>query len=92
MQNFGKPRKNKTFYYAPRYSQGKGRSFTIARTRNTFRSTTPKARGLQSAFSSALEDLKIAGDKHLKLRFFSIVAVLIIVFLWIIDFDLSLFL
>lgn len=92
MQNFLKRRKNKTFYYAPRYHQGKGRSVTIARARNTFRSTTPRARGLQSAFSSALEDLKIAGDKYLKLRFFGIVAVLVVICLWIIDFDLSLFL
>lgn len=38
-----------------------------------------------------MDDLQTEGDRNLKIRFWIIVAVLILLFLFIIDFDLSIF-
>lgn len=92
MQYFLKLRKNKTFHYTPRYYQGGEHSFRIEHKLDKFRSTAQTTKGLANKFSSALNDLKMTGDKHTKLRFFSIVAILVVVFLSVIDFDLSIFL
>lgn len=92
MQNLLKLRKNKTFRYAPRYYPGEGQPFKIVHQLDKFRGTVHTTKGLTNTFSSALADLKMAGDKHLKLRFIIITAVLVVLFLFGIDFDLSLFL
>ena len=42
--------------------------------------------------NTAMADLKTDGDKNQKLRFLVIVAILVLLFLYIIDFDLSIFL
>ncbi len=92
MRNFLKLKKNRTFNYAPRYYKGEGSPFKIEHKLDKFRSTANTQRGLKNKFTSAFDDLKNEGDKHLKLRFLIIVAVLILIFLFIIDFDLSIFL
>lgn len=92
MRNFLKLRKNKNFEYKPRYYKGEGNPFKIEHKLDKFRSTAHTQRGLKNKVNSALEDLKVEGDKNLKLRFWIIVAVLVLIFLFIIDFDLSIFL
>ncbi|WP_313784275.1 riboflavin synthase subunit beta [Flagellimonas flava] len=57
-----------------------------------YRSTAHTQRGLKNKITSAMDDLKTEGDRNLKLRFLIIVVVLIALFLYIIDFDLSIFL
>ncbi|MEZ4809121.1 MAG: riboflavin synthase subunit beta [Allomuricauda sp.] len=92
MRNPLKLRKNKTFSYSPRYYRGEGSPFKIEHKLDKFRSTAHTERGLKNKFSSAMEDLKMEGDRNLKLRFFIIVAILVVLFLFVIDFDLSIFL
>ncbi|MEM8999805.1 MAG: riboflavin synthase subunit beta [Bacteroidota bacterium] len=92
MRNFLKLRKNKDFNYTPRYYKGEGNPFKIEHKLDKYRSTAHTQRGLKNKFSSAVDDLKTEGDKNLKLRFWVIVGVLVLVFLYIIDFDLSIFL
>jgi hypothetical protein len=46
---------------------------------------------LKTKFSNAFDDLRKEGDRHMRIRFFVALAVLILIFLYIIDFDLSIF-
>ncbi len=92
MRNTLKLKKNRTFNYSPRYYKGEGNPYKIEHKLDKFRSTANTNRGLKNKFSSAMNDLKVEGDKNLKLRFLVIVAILILLFLIVIDFDLSIFL
>jgi len=92
MRNPLKLRKNKSFDYAPRYYKGEGNPYKIEHKLDKFRSTAHSNKGLKNKFTSAMDDLKTEGDKNLKLRFLVIVGILVLLFLFIIDFDLSIFL
>ncbi|MDC6384563.1 riboflavin synthase subunit beta [Flagellimonas taeanensis] len=92
MRNPLKLRKNKSFDYSPRYYKGEGNPYKIEHKLDKFRSTAHTNRGLKNKFSSAMDDLKMEGDKNLKLRLLIIVGILVLLFLFIIDFDLSIFL
>ncbi|WP_394970900.1 riboflavin synthase subunit beta [uncultured Croceitalea sp.] len=91
MRKFLKLRGNKSFNYTPRYYKGEGNPFKIEHKLDKFRSTAHTNRGLKNKFSSAFEDLKNEGDKNSKTRFLVILVVLLLIFLFIIDFDLSIF-
>lgn len=92
MRNFLKLRRNKSFDYTPRYYKGEGNPYKIEHKLDKFRTTAHTQRGLKNKLSSAMNDLKVEGDKNIKIRFWIIFAVLVLVFLFIIDFDLSIFL
>lgn len=92
MRNFLKLRRNKSFDYSPRYYKGEGNPFKIEHKLDKFRTTAHTQRGLKNKLSSAMNDLKVEGDKNIKIRFWIIFAILVLVFLFIIDFDLSIFL
>ncbi len=93
MGRIGKLRKNRKFSYSPRYwdDKGEGSPFKIEHKLDKYRSTVEPARGLKGKFDSAMSDFKTQGDKHLWLRMVVIIAVLVLIFLYIIDFDLSIF-
>ncbi|WP_350290889.1 riboflavin synthase subunit beta [uncultured Croceitalea sp.] len=91
MRKFLKLRGNKSFNYTPRYYKGEGNPYKIEHKLDKFRSTASTTRGLKNKFSSAFNDLKTEGDKNAKTRFLVILAVLLLIFLFIIDFDLSIF-
>lgn len=91
MRNPLKLRKNRSFEYSPRYYKGEGNPYKIEHKLDKFRSTVQTNRGLKNKFTSAMDDLKNEGDKNMKLRFLVIVAILVLLFLIIIDFDLSIF-
>ena len=92
MRNPLKLRKNRTFSYSPRYYKGEGNPFKIEHKLDKFRSTANTQRGIKNKVTSAMDDLKVEGDKNLKLRFLIIVVILVLLFLFVIDFDLSIFL
>ena len=85
--------KNRRFEYKPRFydDKGKGSPFKIEPKFDKYRSTIHTPRGIKGKVNSALDDIKTEGDRNLKLRFVIILAVLILIFLYIIDFDLSIF-
>ncbi|BFP39590.1 hypothetical protein FGF1_04350 [Flavobacteriaceae bacterium GF1] len=91
MRNFLRLRKNREFDYKPRYYKGEGSPYKIEHKLDKFRTTAHHQRGLKNKFSNAFNDLRNEGDRHMKIRFIIILAVLILVFLYIIDFDLSIF-
>ncbi len=91
MRNFLKLRKNRTFDYKPRFYKGGASPYKIEPKLDQFRSTITNQRGLKNKFSNAFDDLNRKGDKNTRNRFLIIVALLVLLFLFIIDFDLSIF-
>jgi hypothetical protein len=93
MGRFTKLRKNKKYNYSPRYydDKGEGNPFRIQRKLDKFRSTAETPRGLKGKFSSAMADRHKAGDKNHSIRLLVILAVLILLVLYVFDFDLSIF-
>ena len=83
-------RTNKKFDYQPRYYKGEGNPYKTEHKLDKFRKTAGKNKGLKSKFSDAINDLK-SSDKGLNKTIVYIVILLVFVFLYIIDFDLSIF-
>ena len=93
MGKFSKLRKNKKFNYTPRYfdDKGEGSPYKIEHKLDKFRPTMDGRRGLKGKFGRAMDDLKQSGSRNQKIRTLIIIAILILIFLYIIDFDLSIF-
>ncbi|WP_445734852.1 riboflavin synthase subunit beta [Mariniflexile sp.] len=88
-----KVRKNKKFSYTPRYfdDKGEGNPFEIKHKFDDFRKTVGANTGLKTKMVNAWDDLKNNPDKQTNRRVLIIVAVLVLLFLFIIEFDLSIF-
>ena len=88
-----KTRKNKRFNYKPRYfdDKGEGNPFEIKHKFDEFRKTVGSNRGLKTKLNNALDDFKNNPNKEANKRILIIIGVLVLVFLFIIDFDLSIF-
>ncbi len=88
-----KTRKNKKFSYSPRYwdDKGEGNPYQMEQKFDKFRSTVGKSKNIKGTFNDALDDLKNGADKTVNRRILWIVAVLLFAFLYLIDFDLSIF-
>ena len=84
-------RTNKKFEYQPRYYKGEGSPFKIEHKLDKFRTTTGKNKGIKSKFTDAINDLKTS-DKGTNKTIIYIILILVFGFLYIIDFDLSIFL
>ncbi len=85
--------KNRKYDYKPRFydDKGKGNPYKMESKFDKYRSTIDTPRGIKRKLNSAMGDLKTEGDRNLKIRMIVILAVLIFIFLYIIDFDLSIF-
>lgn len=85
-----KIKKNKRYNYTPRYYKGEGSPFEVKHKFDEYRTTVNSAKGIKGKFNAALEDYKNRDDSVNK-RVYIILAVLVLIFLFIIDFDLSIF-
>ena len=85
-------RTNKKFEYKPRYYKGEGNPFEIKQKFDQFRNTTGKNKNLKQKFTDAVEELKNSDSKGTNKRILIITVILVLIFLYIIDFDLSIFL
>ena len=83
-------RTNKKFDYQPRFYKGEGNPYKMEHKFDEFRTTVGKEKGLKSKFTNAFEELKNSDVSSNKILFM-IVGVLVFIFLYIIDFDLSIF-
>ncbi|WP_124979783.1 riboflavin synthase subunit beta [Nonlabens xiamenensis] len=85
-------RKNKKYDYQPRYYNNEtgDKPFQIKHKFDDHR-TTVSTVGLKGKFNNAMNDLKQGSDAVVKKRIYIIIAILVLVFLWLIDFDLSIF-
>ncbi|MFM1878349.1 MAG: hypothetical protein RLZZ241_1215 [Bacteroidota bacterium] len=93
MGRFSRLRKNKKYDYHPRFydNQGQGSPFKIEHKLDQFRTTAEGPGGLKTRWNRALGDLRQEGDTQQRYRFLIILAILIFIALFILDFDLSIF-
>lgn len=86
-------RKNKKYNYQPRYfdNDGEGSPFEIKHKFDEYRVTVGSDKGLKVKFVKALNDFKYNQNREANRRILIIIGVLLLVFLFIIDFDLSIF-
>ncbi|GAB1855774.1 hypothetical protein MHTCC0001_06080 [Flavobacteriaceae bacterium MHTCC 0001] len=86
-----KIRKNKKFSYTPRYYKGENNPFEIKHKFDEHRTTVGNNRGLKAKFVNAINDYKTNENKEANRRVIIIAVVLLIIFLFVIGFDLSIF-
>lgn len=85
-------REPKKFDYKPRYYKGEGNPYEISHKFDQFRTTVGKNKGIKDKFSSAYDELKDIRQTGVNKTILLIVGILVLLFLWFIDFDLSIFL
>ncbi|NNE32297.1 MAG: riboflavin synthase subunit beta [Winogradskyella sp.] len=85
-----KLKKNKKFNYKPRFYKGEGNPYELKHKFDAHRKTINPPKGIKGKFNAALEDYKNR-DANVNRRLFIIIGVLVLLFLIIIDFDLSIF-
>jgi hypothetical protein len=85
-------RKNNRYNYTPRYYKGKdtGNVYNFDSKFNKYREAT-NAIDFGSQWKQARESSRHRGNREINKTVLYIMAVLILIFLWIIDFDLSIF-
>ena len=85
--------KNKKYSYTPRYydDKGRGNPFEIKHELDKFRTSIGGNKDLKTRINNAFYDYKNNENREANKRVLIIVGVLILVFLIIIDFDLSIF-
>ncbi|REH43438.1 hypothetical protein C7448_11339 [Tenacibaculum gallaicum] len=83
-------KENKKFDYKPRYYKGDGNPYEIKQKFDQYRTTIGKKKGLKGKFNAAIDEFKESGYK-LNKTIVVIALVLTLIFLFIIDFDLSIF-
>ena len=85
-------RKNKRYNYQPRYYKGEGTPFQLKHKFDDYRVTVGDNKGLKNKFGTAVDDYKYNNDETgANRRILYIIGALILIFLFIIDFDLSIF-
>ena len=86
-----KQKKNKKYNYKPRYYKGDGNPYELKHKFDDYRSTVNPAKGLKGKFNAALDDYKNNRDDSVNRRVLFIAGILILLFLLLIGFDLSIF-
>lgn len=86
-------RKNKKFSYQPRYfdHKGEGNPYEFKHKFDEYRVTVGSDKGLKAKFNNALKDLKHNQNREANRRILIIVCILVLIFLFIMGFDLSIF-
>jgi hypothetical protein len=90
--NFYKSRKNARYNYTPRYYKGKdtGNIYEFDSKFNKYKNATNSI-DFGSQWAAARNDSRNRGNREINIRVLIIIMALILLFLWIIDFDLSIF-
>lgn len=89
-----KQRKNKRFSYTPRHykAKGEGSPFEMRRMFDDYRKTVGPSGNLKTKFQAAWDELRNSPDRAANRRILLIAVILLLIFLYLIDFDLSIFL
>ncbi len=85
-------REPKKFDYTPRYYKGEGNPYELKHKFDEFRTTVGKNNDLKGKFSKAISELKGSENGDVNKIILYIIAILVLFFLWLIEFDLSIFL
>jgi hypothetical protein len=86
-----KIKKNKRYSYTPRFYKGEGSPFEIKHKLDEYRTTVGSNSGFKSKLNNAINDYKYNANSVTNKRVLIIAAVLLLLFLILIDFDLSIF-
>jgi|AntDeeMinimDraft_5_1070356.scaffolds.fasta_scaffold01123_9 hypothetical protein len=88
-----KRRSNKKYDYSPRFydNGGEGSPFKMKQRFDEHRTTIDGSKGLVNKFKSAWADYRDNENQKATRRTLYIIAVLVLIFLYLIDFDLSIF-
>jgi len=88
-----KQKQNKRFSYTPRYykNKGEGSPFEMRHKFDEYRTTVGANKGIKQKFTSAWDEFRNSPDKAANRRIIIILSVLVLIFLFVIDFDLSIF-
>ena len=82
----------KKFDYKPRYYKGEGNPYEIKHKFDEYRTTVGKSKGIKGKLFTALDEFKSSENGGINKTILIIIGILVLIFLWIIDFDLSIFL
>lgn len=85
-------RENKKFDYQPRYYKGEGNPYQLKHKFDEHRTTVGKSKNLKGKFNAAINEFKTSEYGGFNKTILIIIAVLVLMFLFFIDFDLSIFL
>ena len=90
--NIYKARKNQRYNYTPRYYKGKdtGNMYSFDSKFQKYKDAT-NAIDFGSQWAEARNSSRNRGNREINSRVLFIAGILILIFLWIIDFDLSIF-
>ncbi|WP_055437471.1 hypothetical protein [Lacinutrix algicola] len=86
-----KLKQNKRYNYKPRFYKGDGSPFAMKGKFDSERSTLEASGGLKKRMLKAVDEYQNSPDKAVNRRVLIIVSVLALIFLFIIDFDLTIF-
>jgi len=87
-----KLRQNKKFDYSPRYYKGEGNPYQMKHKFDDYRVATGSVKGIKTKFKNAISDYRHNPDRSgANKRVLIIIGILILIFLILIDFDLSIF-
>lgn len=85
-------RENKKFDYKPRYYQGEGNPYEFKHKFDEYRTTVGKRKSLKGKLNAAIDEFKSSENGGFNQTIVFITVILMLIFLFIIDFDLSIFL
>lgn len=86
-----KLRQNKKYSYTPQYYKGEGSPYEIKHKFDDYRTTIGSSNGLKTKVNNAISDYRNNSDRTANKRVLIIIGVLILLFLFFIGFDLSIF-
>ncbi|MFD1095496.1 hypothetical protein [Salegentibacter chungangensis] len=90
--NFFKAKRNTRYNYTPRYYKGKdtGNPYEFDSKFHKYKDATNSI-DFGSQWATARKDSRTRGNREINKRVLFIIIILLLIFLWIIDFDLSIF-
>ena len=85
-------RENKKFEYTPRYYKGEGNPYEFKHRFDEYRTTVGKRKNLKGKLNAAWDEFKSSEYGGFNKTIVIAILALVLIFLYIIDFDLSIFL
>ncbi len=89
--NWYRRRTPKRFSYTPRHYRGSGNPYEIKHKFDEYRTTVDMPRGIKAKFIRAFNDPFYKGEKIVRIRLAAIIIVLVLIALYILDFDIGIF-
>jgi hypothetical protein len=86
-----KLKKNRKYSYKPRYYKGDGNPYELRHKFDEYRKTVNPPKGIKGKWNAAIDEYQNDRDESVNKRVFIIAGILILLFLLIIGFDLSIF-